>query len=196
MTKTKPTVSNKDVALQTAMMLFLTKGYHVTSMDDIVKASKVSKTNIYYHFKSKEELLIAMVDQLTARYERQILSVAAQEDLTIAVRLERIVNMLTTNQSSMDVLGGCPFLTLYMQTSTESEQVRSQIKQFFDRQLHALERLLEAGVRNQELRSDLQVQPTAALMLTSIEGALFIAKACDNPRILQDLLQGLLALLK
>ncbi|MFC4099178.1 TetR/AcrR family transcriptional regulator [Paenibacillus xanthanilyticus] len=196
MTKTKPTVSNKDIALQTAMTLFLTKGYQATSMDEIVKASKVSKTNIYYHFKSKEELLTAMVDRLIARYERQLASIAAQEELTIEARLERIVSMLVANDDPIDVLGGCPFLTLYMQTAAESEYVRVQIKQFFDRQLLTLERLLEAGIRNQELRSDLQVQPTAALMLTSIEGALFLAKACDNPRILPNLLQGLFALLK
>lgn len=189
-------VSNKDVVLQTAMSLFLANGYHVTSMDDIVKSSKVSKTNIYYHFKSKEELLTALVERLIARYEQQIAAIAAREELSVVVRLERVVRMLTEEHDPQSVLGGCPFLTLYMQTSMEAADVRDQIKRFFERQLNALEQLLEAGIARGELRPDLAVEPTAALMLTSIEGALFVATACNNPAILHNLMQGLAALLK
>ncbi|WP_370570235.1 TetR/AcrR family transcriptional regulator [Paenibacillus sp. JCM 10914] len=55
--------SNRDTVLQVAAHLFLTKGYQLTSMDEIVDHCKVSKTNIYYHFKSKEELLLQIINR-------------------------------------------------------------------------------------------------------------------------------------
>jgi TetR/AcrR family transcriptional repressor of nem operon len=79
MTKTKK-ITNRDVVLLTARNLFLTQGYLATSMDEIVITSKVSKTNIYYYFKSKEELLGAILDQLVLAYTRQMQEITARSD--------------------------------------------------------------------------------------------------------------------
>jgi len=192
----KGSLSNKDIALRTAATLFLTKGYQVTSMDEIVAASKVSKTNIYYHYKNKEELLLAVVDRLIARYEQRIAQIVSSGDTTIPDKIARLIDVLTEEGEQRDYLGGCPFLTIYTQTSGESELLRSRIKSFFERQLLAVEQLLAEGRRTQQLRQDIPVRQTAALIVTSIEGALFVTKASDNPAVLQDLIDALAAMLK
>ncbi len=46
--------------MESAQNLFSTKGYHETSMDDIVEKSGLSKGAIYGHFESKDELFIAV----------------------------------------------------------------------------------------------------------------------------------------
>jgi TetR/AcrR family transcriptional regulator, transcriptional repressor for nem operon len=194
--KNKPSrVSNKETVLRTAASLFLTQGYQLTSMDDIVTASNVSKTNIYYHYKNKEDLLIAIVDRLIERYDRQISHIIAQDDLTIPDRLDRMLHLFTDRQEQQDILGGCPFLTLYTQTAHVSEEVAARIKAFFDQQLIGLERLLELGKRTGELSPDIPTAATAALILTSVEGALFVGKVCERPNLLEELCQGLVTLL-
>lgn len=190
--KKNPTrLSNKETVLQTAASLFLTRGYQLTSMDDIVAVSKVSKTNIYYHYKTKEELLLAIVDRLIAQYERQISFVLSQEELPIPHRLDRMLHVFADNQEQQDILGGCPFLTLYTQTAHASGEVAGRIKAFFDRQLLGVEQLLESGKHRGELPPDMPTAATAALIVTSVEGALFLAKACGRPQVLEDLRQGL-----
>lgn len=196
MTNNKSTISNKDVVLRTAMHLFLTKGFQATSMDEIVATSKVSKTNIYYHFKSKEELLLAIVDQLVSRYESRIVHVFAQNELALLDKLERLFDILGGDQEQSDILGGCPFLTLYSQTSNEYTLVRERIKVFFDHQIQAVEELLGEAIQREQLRNDLPVRQTAALIVTSLEGALFIAKASDKPMLLKDLFHALASMLK
>ena len=48
-----------------AQKLFLEKGYEDTSVDAILKAVNIAKGTFYYYFKSKEELLDALVEQQT-----------------------------------------------------------------------------------------------------------------------------------
>ncbi|MCR2806640.1 TetR/AcrR family transcriptional regulator [Paenibacillus soyae] len=196
MRKNTPTVSNRDVVLQTASNLFLTRGYQVTSMDEIVSMSKVSKTNIYYHFKSKEELLLAIVDQLIAHYEYRLSHILSQSHMPFMEKLERFFEIVAGEQEQNDFLGGCPILTLYTQTSMESAEVRSRIKGFFERQLEHVESLLLEGSATGLFPSNLPARATATLIVSSVEGALFVSKATERPQMLKDLLHALAAMLK
>ncbi|MGB3151377.1 MAG: TetR/AcrR family transcriptional regulator [Maribacter sp.] len=51
----------------TGLELFYTKGYHNTSVDDILKELSLSKGAFYYHFDSKEDFFIQIVQNLMAR---------------------------------------------------------------------------------------------------------------------------------
>jgi len=53
----------RDKILQSAGALFSKNGYHMTSMDDIVKESGLSKGAIYGYFKSKDDLFLALSDR-------------------------------------------------------------------------------------------------------------------------------------
>jgi TetR/AcrR family transcriptional regulator, transcriptional repressor for nem operon len=192
----KNTLSNKDIALQSAYTLFLTKGFQATSMDDIVAHSKVSKTNIYYHFKSKDELLLTIVHQLISHYEQQMNHILSQRETSVLQKLERLLIILTDNTEQNDYLGGCPFLTLYTQTPREAIEVRNRIKSFFEQQLLTVEAILAEGIAKQELQAELPVKQTAALIVSSIEGALFLAQASSNPAIMKTIYPALASLLK
>jgi AcrR family transcriptional regulator len=50
------------------MRIFLEKGYHGTSIDDITQAAGVTKGALYWHFKSKEELLKKIVKEFEKRF--------------------------------------------------------------------------------------------------------------------------------
>ena len=53
----------KDKILQAAIQLFSKTGFHGTSISQIAKAADVSKGLMYIYFKSKEDLLLAMIEQ-------------------------------------------------------------------------------------------------------------------------------------
>jgi AcrR family transcriptional regulator len=55
--------------LTQAMRIFLEKGYHGTSIDDITQAAGVTKGALYWHFKSKEALLKTIIEE----FEKQFL---------------------------------------------------------------------------------------------------------------------------
>lgn len=189
---TKP--SNRDVVLKIATSLFLERGFQVTSMDDIVAASKVSKTNIYYHFKSKEELLTAIVKQMTGRYDEMIRETAAQTHLPVTERISRMTAHLAEQQPHS--LGGCPFLTIYIQTAREYDFVREEISGFFRMQIATLEKLLQEGIDRGEFNAQLPAPHIAALIVSAIEGGLFLQHTGTDTTLLSNVMNTLALMLK
>ncbi|MFF2885833.1 TetR/AcrR family transcriptional regulator [Paenibacillus sp. NPDC057967] len=192
--KKNTTPSNRMIVMQVATALFLEKGYQTTSMDEIVAVSKVSKTNIYYHFKSKEELLAAIVDQMINRYTDMIDEIAAQTDWPVTDRISRFAALLT--EQTPNSLGGCPFLTLYVQTSHDSEVVREAIGAFFRKQTTTMESLLQEGMDRKEIQTALPLPQLAALLVSTIEGALFLQHTQRDPALLSTILHTLATMLK
>ena len=66
----------------TGLELFYQKGYFNTSIDDILKELSLSKGAFYYHFQSKEEYFISIVQNLLFRkvYSSLIEPIEGQED--------------------------------------------------------------------------------------------------------------------
>jgi TetR/AcrR family transcriptional regulator, cholesterol catabolism regulator len=81
----KGTVLDKRVRAVTeaAAELFSTRGFLETSMDDIARAAHLSKGGMYHYFKSKTEILFAIVsdfmDQVLADIEDQLTSIESTE---------------------------------------------------------------------------------------------------------------------
>jgi AcrR family transcriptional regulator len=59
----EPEASREDF-LGAAYELFCKKGYHETSLDDVILLAKRSKGGFYHHFKSKSELFLQMFEML------------------------------------------------------------------------------------------------------------------------------------
>lgn len=53
----------RDEILQAAAQIFRRKGYHAASMQDIADAVQLQKASLYYHIESKQEILLALLDQ-------------------------------------------------------------------------------------------------------------------------------------
>lgn len=54
--------------LDAALRCFSDSGYHAASMDDLVRASGLSKGSLYWHFESKEEVFLALFDRFAEDY--------------------------------------------------------------------------------------------------------------------------------
>jgi len=63
MTKRKPEEVRRKEILDAALRCFSLKGYHETRIDDIVTESGLTKGAIYWYFKGKRELFIALIEQ-------------------------------------------------------------------------------------------------------------------------------------
>ncbi len=79
--------------LKTAAGVFAKKGYHRTTVDEIAGALGVAKGTIYYHFKSKEELYLAVINEgVYLLEERMRLSISAEK--TPAGKIKKIIGCL------------------------------------------------------------------------------------------------------
>ena len=54
---------SRESILEAAAQIIREKGYHATSMSDIAHAVDLRKASLYHHVESKQEILVALLDQ-------------------------------------------------------------------------------------------------------------------------------------
>ena len=83
----------KNEILDTVASLFAEKGYNETSISDIIDKVKIARGTVYYHFKSKEDILDALIKRISSRFMNAAKKIA--EDKSIPV-FERLLNTMMT----------------------------------------------------------------------------------------------------
>lgn len=91
MARNKHPEETVSLILDTAFRMFMEKGYERTSIQDIIDhLGGLSKGAIYHHFKSKEDILAAVVDRMTAESNHMLEEIRDRTDLTGKEKLKTI----------------------------------------------------------------------------------------------------------
>ncbi|TQS46145.1 TetR/AcrR family transcriptional regulator [Cryptosporangium phraense] len=72
--------NSAQVVLAAAADLFATRGFDATSMRDISTAAGVQPASVYYHFRSKEALLVAIVDRAATEVADRVRRAVTADD--------------------------------------------------------------------------------------------------------------------
>lgn len=105
-----PLADTRAQIVEAADQLFYEQGYEHTSFASIASAVQISRGNFYHHFKSKDEILEAVIARRLARTQ-QLLDGWQQAGQTPLERLRSFVQMLVENQAQI-MKFGCPVGTL------------------------------------------------------------------------------------
>jgi AcrR family transcriptional regulator len=84
--------------LDVAETLFNTKGYDATSISDIIDQVGVARATVYYHFKSKEDVLDALLERTTAKFLTSARKIAGDKSIPVFERLfQTLISMNADN---------------------------------------------------------------------------------------------------
>lgn len=104
MARNKHPEETVNLILEVATRLFMEKGYEHTSIQDIINGlGGLSKGAIYHHFKSKEDILIAVTDKMTEESNKILEEIRDRADLTGKEKLKMIFKK-SVNRTDMDDL--------------------------------------------------------------------------------------------
>ncbi len=90
----KEAEERKNEILDVAERLFGSKGFDNTSTNDILNEIGIARGTLYYHFKSKEDILDAMIDRTIGRLAAGARSLANQQELPVLQRLAMMIQAL------------------------------------------------------------------------------------------------------
>lgn len=102
--------TTRDQIVEAADLLFYQQGYEHTSFSDIANAVQISRGNFYYHFKTKDEILDAVIEARLAN-TRHMLERWEREGKTPADRIRSFIHILIANRADIKRFG-CPVGTL------------------------------------------------------------------------------------
>ena len=100
----------RDRIVELADELFYAGGFDSTSFADIADAVKISRGNFYYHFKTKDEILQAVIDRRMAE-RRTMMDRWESEGASPRECIGRFIDILIVNQPKI-MAHGCPIGTL------------------------------------------------------------------------------------
>lgn len=90
----KEAEERKNEILDVAERLFTAKGFDNTTTNDILKEIGIARGTLYYHFKSKEDILDAMIDRTTERLITAAKSIAENGAIPVLQRLTMTIMAL------------------------------------------------------------------------------------------------------
>jgi TetR/AcrR family transcriptional repressor of nem operon len=102
--------TTRDHIIEAADRLFYRRGYEHTSFADIAGHVRISRGNFYHHFKTKDEILDAVIDARLAN-TRTMLEQWAIEGKQPSDRIRSFIQMLIANRTDIKRYG-CPVGTL------------------------------------------------------------------------------------
>jgi AcrR family transcriptional regulator len=162
--------NKRDLLLGTAERLFYTEGYHATGIDRILSESGVAKMTLYKHFKSKDELILAVLD---ARQQPMLERLGdARRKLPPRDALLGIFDGLHNMIHNPDAFCGCLFINAaaeYQDREHPIHQRAAAYKAQFQDYLRELLQALDAPEPSQ-LARQLQFLIEGALSMAHIEG--------------------------
>ncbi len=170
----RPSSSKREQLIQTALELFGKNGIHATGIDTIVERSGVTKKTLYAHFRSKEELVLAVLRQYDGLARNEFRRRVEGGGKTARGRLLAIFDFAERwfQQSNFY---GCLFINTIGEYSDADTPIRQICKDYKTLVRGYILSLCEqAGAANpQELAEEL------ALLL---EGATVTAQVSQNPK--------------
>jgi AcrR family transcriptional regulator len=97
----------RDKILLAAAQIFQEKGYHATSMQDIAEAVDLQKGSLYHHVESKQEILLALLDEALDMIIKKLQEILARDltpDQKLRLAMDSYLSFLAENRSLASVL--------------------------------------------------------------------------------------------
>lgn len=172
-------VGTREALLQTAEALMRTRGYAAFSYADLADAVGIRKASIHHHFPTKEDLGEVIVQTYIARVRIDLGRIEEQHRHVIG-RLESFFQIFRSGAEG-GLLPLCGALAA--EVSALPPNLQRLTRHFFDMQLTWLIRILNEGIKLEDIPEGSGARAKAFLLLSLLEGACFInwATSEDTP---------------
>ncbi|WP_211489736.1 TetR/AcrR family transcriptional regulator [Georgenia thermotolerans] len=148
---------DRDAVLDAAVALFIRKGYDATSIDDIAKSLGLTKSAVYHHVSSKEQLLAealdTALDELSSAVD-SVSSASGSSSQRLREVVRRSVQVLVAHQPAVTLL-------LRVHGNSETEVAALRRRRAIDR---ALAGLVKEAVNEGALRGDVDPELISRLL--------------------------------
>jgi TetR/AcrR family transcriptional regulator, transcriptional repressor for nem operon len=185
--KSRDAKSTREALLTAATRLMHVQGYQNTSLDDVLRESGVGKGNFYYHFKSKEDLGYAILDQIVAVFLERTLepcfsSVKVPRLTQIRCFLDRVLDA----QRQRKCVGGCAMGNLASELSDVHEGFRARLASVFTAWRERLTVALREAQERGEVVAACEPESIGHFLVAALEGSILLSKVSKDISVMEQ----------
>ncbi len=166
--------ATRERLVEAARVLFLAQGYEATGVAEVLREAGVNSGSLYYFFKTKEDLLLAVLDQYVELLHPVVIEPVFSR---VSDPIHRVFGILEGYRRMLTMTWcrqGCPIGNLALEMSEKSPAVRERIALNFTNWRKAIRQcLLDAGDR---FAPGTDCDKLATFILTVMEGGVMQAR--------------------
>ncbi len=186
----KTEADTKSRILSTARELFHGRSYADVGIKEICDIAKVQKGSFYHFFGSKQDLAMAVIDDMADDWAHGFIAEAFDQNLPPMERLDYMIDAAYYWQkAAKDLEGrmpGCLFGNLALEVSTRDEVIRARINAVFNNASSNFHQTLNEAIEKGDI-APLDSELTAQAMLAYLEGIILLAKSRNDPDVVLNL---------
>jgi TetR/AcrR family transcriptional repressor of nem operon len=184
-------MSNRDKIVESAAELFHFFGYDGTSIDMLIKAAGVSKSNLYYYFEGKEELGLEVMETVTALYQKLISETLLKSELHPLKRLALLYRKTIDHQRNKFLKSskyqGSFFGNMALEQSVKNERFRSAVENHFRECKVSVEACVRECSELGIFYDHLEPKQVTEFLISQFEGAMLMAKVHNSFASIEEL---------
>ena len=166
-----------------AAPIFNQRGFDGCSMQDLMQATGLEKGGLYRHFANKEELAseafrFALAQNVKVRTEH------LDEIPNSINKLKKVVQLFVDLPPAIP--GGCPLMNTAIDADDGNEALRDLARKGIQDWRARLTRIIEAGIKANEIRRSTDPRRIANTLIATLEGALMISRLENSRNALRD----------
>ncbi len=178
--------------LKLARRLFSEHGYHHTGIADIQQSTGLTKGAFYHHFRTKEHLALAVLEQARSDYEQNLFAPARQQD-NPRDRLLALLDSLVTLYHR-PTWSTCQMLvTLSSELTIGEQRLREMVQKINEELFENIQQTVEEAQQNGDLDNHVPPKVLAQWIINTVTGTLLARKLGQERVPLEQMIERIKA---
>jgi len=171
---TRLTILNK------AFELIYSKGYQTTSIDDIIATTQVTKGAFYYHFKTKDEMGIAIIEEILKPVMLENFIKPIENSVNPLDDLYNMISYLLLEDPFLQVKYGCPVGNLTQEMTPWNNQFSKALTELVDQWKNTIVNIVANAQKSGLIKKDVDGNQVAFFIMSGYWGIRNFGKLQDN----------------
>ena len=158
--------------LASALSLFVKRGYEKTTFTDIAARLKLTKGAVYWHFETKEALLVALVREMLEKFQRRLEEFLPKGELTFRAVADMMVQ--SAERIVEDPKGAAFFMLMKTQIKWSADSMAATREKLLSRSMngpyHTFIRAIENDIARKRVRADVNPVSVATVAVSVWDG--------------------------
>ncbi|MDV3970665.1 TetR/AcrR family transcriptional regulator [Elizabethkingia anophelis] len=177
--------------LQKAFELIYVKGYQTTSIDDIIATTKVTKGAFYYHFKTKDEMGLAIINEiLKPTLTNSFIEPLQTEENPLDAIYNLMDNLLMKNDF-LKVEYGCPASNFTQEMTPWNSEFNKALNELTQEWTKAITATVERGKKSGTIRKDINAKQVTIFVMSGYWGIRNLGKLENSKKVYVSYLKQL-----
>jgi TetR/AcrR family transcriptional repressor of nem operon len=173
--------SHKEKLVSDGLRLVHERGFGASSVRDIVNAAQVPQGSFTNHFASKEVFGLEILERYYEMTSAAVRATLRNDSLPPLRRLRAWIDGQLEYLRKDDMRRGCLYGNMSAEASQESETIRARVVSVFAENEASVAYCLKAAIDAGELAPSTDVRQLAGFIVSSLQGAILVAKAQRSP---------------